>query len=64
MDDVAVLTETLNSTLQRQNRINHAYEVEIANMTAEIVRLRAQVAELEAAANKNEAPEKPAPTKS
>jgi phage host-nuclease inhibitor protein Gam len=50
MDDIAVLTETLNSTLLRQSRVAQAYEVEIANMTAEIIRLRSQVEEYEKAA--------------
>jgi septal ring factor EnvC (AmiA/AmiB activator) len=43
MDDVEVLTATLNNTLQRQSRITQSYEVEIANMTAEIVRLQSQL---------------------
>ena len=47
MDEIEILKETLNSTLQRQNRIAAAYEVEIANMTAEIVRLRSVIDELE-----------------
>ena len=66
MDDIAVLTETLNSTLQRQSRIAQAYEVEIANMTAEIVRLRARVTELEteASAKEDEKQVKTAPVKS
>ena len=46
MDDVEVLTETLNSTLQRHSRIAQNYEIEIANLTAEIVRLRGKVEEL------------------
>lgn len=46
MDDAEVLTATLNNTLQRQARITQSYEVEIANMTAEIVRLKAQLEEL------------------
>ena len=46
MDDVTVLTETLNSTLQRHSKITQNYEIEIANLTAEIVRLRAQVEDL------------------
>lgn len=43
MDDVEVLTATLNNTLQRQSRLTQSYEVEIANMTAEIVRLKSQL---------------------
>lgn len=47
MDDIEVLTATLNSTLQRHSRLAQNYEIEIANMTAEILRLKAQVEELE-----------------
>lgn len=47
MDDVEVLTATLNNTLQRHSRLAQNYEIEIANMTAEILRLKAQVEELE-----------------
>jgi ribosomal protein S15P/S13E len=43
MDDVEILTATLNNTLQRQSRITQSYEVEIANMTAEIVKLQSQL---------------------
>jgi hypothetical protein len=45
MDDVTVLTQTLNTTLQRHARVVQGYEVEIANMTAELIRLQAQVEE-------------------
>lgn len=48
--DNDVLTETLNSTLQRHARTVQNYEVEIANLTAEIYRLQAKVKELEGAA--------------
>jgi prefoldin subunit 5 len=47
MDEVAVLTETLNSTLQRHSRVAQAYEVEVANLTVEIIKLRNKVEELE-----------------
>ena len=47
MDEVAVLTEVLNSTLQRHSRAAQNYEVEVANLTVEIVKLRSQIAELE-----------------
>ena len=46
MDDVTVLTETLNSTLNRFAQKSQTYEVEVANLTAEIIRLRAEVEEL------------------
>lgn len=49
MDEIEILKETLNSTLQRHNRLSAAYEVEIANMTVEIVRLRGVIDELEKA---------------
>lgn len=49
--DNDVLTETLNSTLQRHARTVQNYEVEIANLTAEIYRLQAKVKELEVAAD-------------
>ena len=43
MDDIEVVTQTLNHTLQRHARIVQNYEVEIANLTAEIVRLQGQL---------------------
>lgn len=46
--DNAIVTETLNSTLQRISRLVHSYEVEVANLTAEVYRLQAKVRELEA----------------
>jgi uncharacterized small protein (DUF1192 family) len=49
MDNVEILTQTLNSTIQRHTRTVQNYEVEIANLTAEIVRLQAQVSDLEGA---------------
>lgn len=58
MDDLTVLTETLNSTLQRMSRISQNYEIEIANLTAEVVRLRAEVE----AAKPAEKPEAAKPT--
>lgn len=54
MDDTEVLTETLNSTLLRHSKIMQNYEVEVANMTAEIVRLRNKVAALESLADKKQ----------
>lgn len=47
MDEVEVLKETLNSTLQRNARIAQNYEIEVANLTVEIIKLRAQIAEFE-----------------
>lgn len=40
MDEVQVVTQTLNNTLQRHAKVVQAYEIEIANMTAEILRLQ------------------------
>lgn len=48
MDEVQVVTQTLNATLQRHARVVQGYEVEVANMTAEIVRLNAKIEELTA----------------
>jgi len=65
MDEVAVLTETLNSTLQRHSRVAQAYEVEVANLTVEIIKLRNRVEELEALQKRDEAqPVKAVPSKS
>jgi hypothetical protein len=52
MDDLDILTATLNSTLQRYSRLVQNYEIEIANMTAEILRLKASVED--ATSNKEE----------
>lgn len=46
MDDVEILTATLNNTIQRQSKITQNYEIEIANLTAEIIRLRSQLENL------------------
>jgi ADP-glucose pyrophosphorylase len=43
MDEVQVITQTLNSNLQRHIKSIQSYEVEITNMTAEIVRLQSEV---------------------
>ncbi len=49
MDEVEILKETLNSTLQRHARIAQNYEIEVANLTVEIIRLRSALDEVEAA---------------
>ena len=59
MDDLNVVTQTLNSTLQRHARVAQGYEVEIANMTAEIIRLKDQVEQLGSAAKVEKKPTKP-----
>jgi peptidoglycan hydrolase CwlO-like protein len=46
MDETQVITQTLNSTLQRYTKAVQGYEIEIANMTAEVLRLQAKVEEL------------------
>jgi hypothetical protein len=55
MDEIEVLTEALNATLQRHGRVAAAYEVEVANLTVEIIRLRSRVEELEALKERDEA---------
>lgn len=44
-NDVAV--NTLNSMLQRHAKVVQGYEVEIANLTAEIYRLKQKIEEIE-----------------
>lgn len=58
MDDVEILTATLNSTIQRQSKVTQNYEVEIANLTAEIIRLRSQLESLTEQLNEPQAPSK------
>jgi hypothetical protein len=58
MDDLNVVTQTLNSTLQRHARVAQGYEVEIANMTAEIIRLKDQVQQLESLVKVEKKPNK------
>lgn len=47
MDDVQILTQTLTATIQRHSRIVQNYETDIANLTAEIIRLQSRVSEIE-----------------
>lgn len=49
MDDNEVLTATLNSTIQRHARAIQNYEIEIANLTAELVRARVALESAESA---------------
>ena len=42
MDDVEVLKTTLINTINRMSKMVQTYEVEIANLSAEVVRLRAE----------------------
>ena len=59
--DVEVLSQTLNSTIQRHSRTVQNYEVEITNLTAELVRTQMELATLkEAAEAKPEAKATPA----
>lgn len=46
MDDNEVLTQTLMATIQRHARVIQNYETDIANMTAEIIRLQTQLSQL------------------
>jgi len=40
------VTKTLNNVLQRHSKVVHGYEVEIANLTAEIYRLQGELEKL------------------
>lgn len=46
MNENEVVVQTLNAMLQRHAKVVQGYEVEIANLTAEIYRLKAQIEEL------------------
>lgn len=43
MDEKEVLLATLNSTISRTTKLVQAYEVEIANLTAEVIKLQTQI---------------------
>lgn len=43
MDEKDVLLSTLNNTIARTSKLMQSYEIEIANLTAEIIRLQNQV---------------------
>ncbi len=43
MDEVDILKGTLNNTLQRISKIIANYEIEVANLTAEVIRLQGQL---------------------
>jgi hypothetical protein len=43
MDEVEILKATLNNTIARYAKKTQEYEVEIANMTAQIVLLQSQL---------------------
>lgn len=43
MNDNDVAVNTLNTMLQRHAKVVQGYEVEIANLTAELFRLRAEI---------------------
>jgi hypothetical protein len=45
------ITKTLNNVLTRHAKVVHGYEVEIANLTAEVYRLQAEVEELKSSSN-------------
>lgn len=43
MDEKEVLLATLNSTIARTSKLVQTYEVEIANLTAEVIKLQTQI---------------------
>jgi len=47
MDEVDTITQTLNGVIQRHIKSIHAYEIEITNMMAEIIRLQKIVSKFE-----------------
>jgi len=47
MDEIDTITQTLNGVIQRHIKSIHAYEIEITNMMAEIIRLQKTVFKLE-----------------
>lgn len=46
MSENDVVVQTLNAMLQRHAKVIQGYEVEIANLTAEVYRLKSQIEEL------------------
>ncbi len=46
MNENDVVVQTLNAMLQRHAKVVQGYEVEIANLTAEVFRLKNEVSEL------------------
>ena len=57
--DNEIITETLNSTLQRHARTVQNYEIEVANMSAEIFSLKRIIAQLEKSAGNTEETKEP-----
>jgi hypothetical protein len=47
MDNNDIAVQTLNTMLQRHAKVVQGYEVEIANLTAEIFRLKGQLSDIE-----------------
>ena len=47
MDETDTITQTLNGVIKRHIKSIHAYEIEITNMMAEIIRLQKTVSKLE-----------------
>ena len=47
MDEIDTITQTLNGVIQRHIKSIHAYEIEITNMMAEIIRLQKTLSKLE-----------------
>lgn len=46
MDEVQIVTQTLNNVLQRHAKQTANYEIEITNLTAEVIKLQNEVATL------------------
>lgn len=43
MDDLEIIKATLNNTIARSAKMIQQYEIEIANLTAEIIRLQKEL---------------------
>jgi hypothetical protein len=56
MDEIDTITQTLNGVIQRHIKSIHAYEIEITNMMAEIIRLQKTVSKLEEVSETKEDP--------
>lgn len=43
MDEVQILTQTLHATIQRASQKAQNYEIEVINLTAEILKLQSEI---------------------
>jgi hypothetical protein len=48
MDEKDILLATLNSTIGRTTKLVQSYEIEIANLTAEVIKLQTQLESMSA----------------